>query len=432
MSMNKELKKLLALQNSLLNKAISENRGLNEDETKENDELETKITNLRNAMELQSKLAANDELELTIEKEEKTPVNDKLFAQPSSNGGIRPFRNFTEQLQAVKKAANGVYDERLNRLNNEFKNAAAGMSEGVDTDGGFAVQGDFAGMMLETASKSGNIMPLVDSYAISGGSNRVEWNEVDETDVSTTVFGGIQVYWAAEAATVTATQPKLTERELKLEKLMGFAYDTYELNADSNFTDQLLTRGFTEAITKSMEAAIVSGNGVGKPLGFLKGGSLVTVAKESGQVADTIMYENLVKMYNRAIDKQRAIWLIHPDAQEQLDFLQFPVGVGGVPVYLPASSVGTLASLKGRPIVESAECSALGDVGDVNFVDLSKYLMIYKGGVDKATSMHVQFLTAQNCYRFIFRANGMPKKNSALTIKNSTNTRSEFITLAAR
>jgi HK97 family phage major capsid protein len=104
----------------------------------------------------------------------------------------------------------------------------------------------------------------------------------------------------------------------------------------------------------------------------------------------------------------------------------------GVPVYLQASSEGTLATLKGRPIITTDLCSAIGDLGDLYFADLSDYMLITKGGVQADTSMHVQFLAAENCFRFIFRANGMPKKNSALTLKNSSNTRSSFITLQAR
>lgn len=99
---------------------------------------------------------------------------------------------------------------------------------------------------------------------------------------------------------------------------------------------------------------------------------------------------------------------------------------------MPASSQGTLATMKGRPIIESDLCATLGTVGDINFVDLSQYMLITKGGVQSDVSMHVQFLAAENCYRFIFRANGMPKKNTALTIKNSSNTRSSFVTLATR
>jgi HK97 family phage major capsid protein len=158
----------------------------------------------------------------------------------------------------------------------------------------------------------------------------------------------------------------------------------------------------------------------------------ISVAKEDGQEAGTIVYENIVKIYHRALNKNKSSWILHPDCHEQLDFLSFPVGVGGVPVYLGASSMGTLPTLKGRPIIESDHCAALGTVGDINFVDPSDYMMIFKGGLQQDYSIHVAFLTAENCFRFIFFANGIPKRSSALTIKNSSNTRSSCVKLATR
>lgn len=422
-------KELINSMNSILNRAIKENRGLTDDEEKEVEEIETKIENLKRMEEVQARLLKNKVEADKIEKEEKTPVNNVLYAEPKANVQPKLFKNLVEQLKAVKdQAVSGIVDDRLLKINN----AAAGMNESFGAEGGFAVQTDFAGLMMETAVTSGNILPLVDRYEISGGSNSVKWVDIDETSVATTVYGGVQVYWAAEAGTVTATKPKLIEKKLELEKLMGIAYSTYELDSDSAFISEYYTRSFTTAIQREIENTILNGNGAGKPLGILKGGSLVTVNKESGQANDTVIYENIVKLYNRSLNKNNSVWLIHPDVQEQLDFLEYPVGTGGVPVYLSSSSIGTLASLKGRPIIESDLCAALGDAGDLNFVDLSQYMLITKGGVQADTSMHVQFLTAENCFRFIFRANGMPKKNSALTLKNSANTRSSFVTLQAR
>lgn len=409
-------------QNDILNKAIAEARAMNADEQTKFDGLEFDIKNLEKTIEAKAKADAR-------QIEDKKAVNIPVFTEVKNLAAEKPFKNFGEQLKAVRDAAKfGKIDARLSHINN----AATGMNEGLGADGGFAVQEDFAGMMMETAAKSGNILPLLDTYDISGNSNSVEWVDIDETSVATTVYGGVQTYWAAEASAVTATKPKLIEREMKLEKLMGVAYSTYELNADSTFISDLYSRAFTTAIQREMENSVINGTGAGKPLGFLKSGSLVSVSKESGQAAATIAYENIVKMFNRALDKNNSVWLVHPDVQEQLDFLAFPVGVGGMPVYLPASSMGTLATLKGRPIIENDNCAALGTVGDINFVDFSQYMMIRKGGVLADTSMHVQFLAAENCFRFIFRANGMPKKNSALTIKNSSNTRSSFVTLATR
>lgn len=428
-----ELQKLYARQDALLAqmRALADKENMTDEDVKAYDAAEKEYdTNV-------AKIARLEKLE-KLEAQAKAPENQPYRPSVVVNEQMpKPFKNLLEQLRAVKAVATeGRVDPRLTQLNemDRIRNAALGGNEGNGADGGFAVQTDNAGMLMESAAKAGEILSRVDSYQITDGANSVKWVDIDESSVATTVFGGVLVYWAAEAATVTAKKPQLMERELKLEKLMGLAYATYELEADSSFVNDLYTRAFQLAIRRELEACIVAGTGVGKPLGFLKGGNLVEVAKETNQVADTILWENISKMYHRAINKGAPglAWLMHPDGHEQLDFLAFPVGVGGVPVYLPATQQGTVDTMRGKPIVESDQCSALGDKGDINLVDLSQYMLAYKGGVDAATSIHVQFLTAENCFRFIFRANGMPKRKSALTIKNSSNQRSAFVTLAAR
>lgn len=356
--------------------------------------------------------------------------------EPKNDKGLRLFDNFADQLRAVKNAAGGVVDDRLSKLNKEFKNAT-GMNEGIGTEGGFAVQTDFAGMLMDTAAKAGNILPLVDKYEVSGGANAVKWVEVDESSVATTVFGGVQVYWASEAAAVAASKAALIEKECKLEKLMGMAYATFELESDSNFISQLYSRAFSLGIQREMESCMIgaAGTGIGKPISILNSAGKVAVAAEAGQAAGTVLWENISKMYNRALNKDmiaKYVWLCHPDLAEQFDFLNFPVGTGGVPVYLQAAQVGSVSTLKARPIIETDHCSAAGTEGDIMFADLSDYMMIYKGGVKADTSIHVQFLTAENAFRFIFRCNGMPKRNKTLTIKNSSNARSSIVTLATR
>ncbi|AIQ63308.1 hypothetical protein PSTEL_09640 [Paenibacillus stellifer] len=415
------LEKLLARQSALLvdMRALADKATLSDEEATSFDNMEKEYDSNEKQIERLQNLASR-------EAKDKAPVN-KPVVEAINEPLPKPYKNLTEQLRDIKLAAQGQISDNLRTVQN-----AMGGNVAVGSDGGFAVQTDFAGLMMASAAMAGDILPRVDSYEVKDGSNAVKWVDIEEEDVSTSVFGGVRVYWASEAATVAKSQPTLKEKELKLEKLMGFAYATYELDSDSSFIDTLYTRAFETAITRSLESAICSGDGIGKPLGLLNSPALVAVAKEAGQGAGTILWENLSKMYNRARDKSKGVWLMHPDSHEQLDFLSFPVGTGGVPVYLPATQAGQLDSLRGRAIVECDHCSALGTQGDINFVDFSQYMLAYKGGVDAATSIHVQFLTAENCFRFIFRANGMPKVSKKLTIKNSPNQRSPFVSLATR
>jgi HK97 family phage major capsid protein len=378
--------------------------------------------------------ANQEKEERTIIKPEEQEERNKIPATPKEEKKLKLYRNLGEQLKSIRQfTLTGNIDERLLKINKEER-AASGMNEMNPSEGGFALQTDFGGMLMDSAVQNGEILSRVDSYEISANANSVRWVDIDEESISNTVFGGVQVYWAAEAASVTSSKPSLKERKLELEKLMGLAYATDEMIEDTNFISDLYSRAFEAGIIRKFEDGIVAGTGAGQPLGFLNANNKVSQAKESGQAADTIIWDNIVKMYNRRLKKPNSKfgWLMHPDAKEQLDFMEFPLGVGGVPVYLQESKAGEVSTMKGLPIIESDLCSALGDEGDIMLVDFADYIVARKGGIQTATSIHVLFTVGDQAFRFTMRGNGMPKTNKTLTIKNSTKTRSGIVTLAAR
>ena len=349
---------------------------------------------------------------------------------PEDRGKDRPFASLGEQLRAVMLAAKGTPDNRLGAVN-----AAQGINTGSGTDGAFAIQEDFAGVILETAATSGDILSRVDSYTSGAASNAVRFMTCDETDVSESVYGGVQAYWASEAATVAASRPKFYETKIDLDKLMAFIYITEEAMEDMPFMSGLLNNAMATAANRLLEGACIDGDGVGKPLGILHAPSLVTVEKESGQT-EMLTFKNIARMYGRILPrcKTGAVWVMHPDMAEELPFLTLPVGTGGVPVYLPPTGAtgAPYATLYGKPIIETDHMAEVGKAGDIGLFDLKQYMLLRKGTVKQDMSIHVEFLTAQNCFRLQLRAGGAPKGKNAVKLKNSKVLRSPFVVLGAR
>ena len=358
-------------------------------------------------------------------------------AQPLPGGGesqdkggeARPFRSLGEQLQAVVNAAKThAVDKRLLQVNN----AVQGANEGTGADGGFAVQEDFAGSILETAVSTGDILSRVDSYTVGANSNAARWLMVDETDVSASVFGGVQMYWAAEGATVAASRPKFKELKLDLEKMMGFAYATDELLQDAAFMTGFFGSAFTVAANRLLEDAIISGDGSGKPTGILNSGALVAVDAEAGQAAGTLNARNILKMWSRALvsGRRNMVWMMHPDLENQLPQLM----LGDNLIWMPEGGIsgGQYQTILGRPVLFNDNCRAMGTKGDVLLADLKQYMLLKKGTAKQDWSMHVEFLTDQMCFRMVLRCNGTPKVTAPITLKNSDRTRSPFVTLGAR
>lgn len=362
-------------------------------------------------------------------QEEAEPLPDDGGNPKDKGGAARPFRSLGEQLQAVVNAAKThTADKRLLQVNN----AVMGSNEGTGADGGFAVQEDFAGQILETAVATGDILSRVDSYTVGANSNAARWLMVDETDVSASVFGGVQMYWAAEGATVTASRPKFKELKLDLEKMMGFAYATDELLQDAAFMTGFFGSAFTVAANRLLEDSIISGDGEGKPTGIMSSGALIEVAAEAGQKAETLNAQNILRMWSRALvsGRRNMVWLMHPDLEDQLPQLM----LGDKLIWMPEGGISgsQYQTILGRPVLFNDNCQAIGSKGDVLLADLKQYMLLKKGTAKQDWSMHVEFLTDQQCFRMVLRCNGTPKVTAPIKLKNSTRTRSPYVTLAAR
>jgi len=258
---------------------------------------------------------------------------------------------------------------------------------------------------------------------------------VDET----TPWGtsGVRVYWENEAAAISQSKPTFRELTLKTSKLAALVPVTEELLEDApslgNYLDGAAGRGFNYAIGN----AIIDGTGAGQPLGFLRSNALVTVAAENAQTADTVNVQNVAKMWVRmpAENRQSAIWLANPDVEAQFILMTLGGTAAAFPVYMPPNgmSQSPFSTLLGRPIVPHMACKAIGDVGDISFVDLKAYVTAVKaGGVKTDVSVHLWFDQALAAFRFIFRIDGRPWQSAAISPPNGSSTLSPFITLAAR
>jgi HK97 family phage major capsid protein len=211
---------------------------------------------------------------------------------------------------------------------------------------------------------------------------------------------------------------------------------TDELLEDATALESYIKSAAPSAIMHQVNKAILSGNGVGKPLGIIASPFTVTVAAEGGQTADTVNAINLIKMYSRMIPASRpnAVWFINPAVEEQLRLAKDPADNY---IYLaPGSQMNQTpyATLLGRPVVPLiGGAPALGDVGDVIFGDLSYYYMIRKAsGVKAATSIHLHFDKEVTAFRFSLRLDGKCPFQSPITTEFGSYQMSAFVQLAAR
>jgi HK97 family phage major capsid protein len=387
----------------------------------------------------EAKMQEIDGLKASIARAEKAQATQaSLAVRHGANEENDPpadetkFKSFGDQLIAIYRHAAeiGSPDRRLVR-------AATGASEADPTAGGFLVQTDFAAGIIARAYETGQILQRLTKITIGAGSNGVKINAVDETSrVTGSRWGGVQCYWQGEGDLLAGTKPKFRQIELDLKKLTGLWYATDELLQDSTALTQVANQAFSEEFAFTIEDSCIRGTGAGMPLGILNAPCSVTVAAETGQATKTIVYENILNMWSRMWAKSRAnaVWFINQDVEPQLFALNQVIGTAGVPVYLPPNGIAgqSYGTLFGRPVIAIEYCATLGTAGDIILADFSQYLMADKGGVQAASSMHARFVYDEMVFRFVYRADGQPAWNAALTPYQGTATKSPFILLANR
>ncbi len=391
-----------------------------------------------------AKLDEAEEVKAQIELLEK--AMGIVDGKPHPAGDVEPptgrgFKSLGDQMAAVLRASlpNGGIDSRLTPVDKEGRilNAASGLGEAIPADGGYLVEQTFVTELLKRTYETGVLVGRCRRLPIGANSNGIRINGIDETSRATgSRWGGIRVYRDAEADLMTGSKPKFRVIDMKLERMTGLCYATEELLEDSVLLEEVIMQGFPEEFGFKIDDEIVEGTGSGQMLGFLKAPCLVTVAKKTGQAADTVVAENIEEMWARvwSRSKPNAIWLINTSVGPQLMKMYHAVGTGGVPVYMPANGLSgqPYGTLFNRPVIEIEQASALGDVGDISCVDLSQYLYVDKGGIKAAQSIHVRFLYGENTFRFVLRNNGEPIWHSALTPFKGSDDVSPFVTLAAR
>ena len=427
MDYKKLLKAKSDAQSELFKKALAENRALTPEEQTQFDALETEIKNLEATIEAQKKV---EERELLA----KTPSDEPLYAAANTHKPL--WSHFGEFLFAVRRAAipdGPIVDKRL-----IIQNAASGASEEVLSDGGFLVEKETTAELLKDTYENAVLAPMCRKIPISANKNGLKINTIDESSrADGSRQGGMLAYWEGEADAFTASKPKFGQLELSLKKLTGLYYATDELLSDTVALQGVVSGFFSEEFSFKLDDAILRGTGAGMPLGIFNSPVLITVSKTASQTADTISFNNFNDMWARcrARNRIRSAWFINQEIEPQLPKMVVATGTySGITVYMPPTGIAgqMYGTIFGRPVIPIEQASAIGDVGDVILADMSEYLLIDKGGIEGASSIHVRFLYDESVFRFIYRVDGQPKRNKPLTPYKGANTLSPFIVLEAR
>lgn len=353
------------------------------------------------------------------------------------------FKDGGDFLNAVYKFRHmGVWDDRLTYLDSKGQlskpvtNAEqkATLVEGTDSAGGFLVQEQFYNELMAIGLEN-SIIRGNGAFVIPMGSDTLNIPRVNDTAHTSSVYGGVIAYWESEGATMNETEPVFGQCKLTAKNLNGYTKASNQLLQDSATPlDPLLKRMFGESWAWYEDLAFIRGTGSGQPLGFLNAACLVSATRQD---TDEVFVQDIFNLYSRMLPggRDRAVWIMNHEVLPQLlrmHSANTSTNAYGAPTLFQQSLVDPVAgTILGRPYFVTEKMSALGDAGDIAFVDLGYYLIGDRQTLAIDASTHVYFTTNHTAWRFTKRVDGQPWLSSAITPYKGTATLGPFVTLAA-
>lgn len=351
------------------------------------------------------------------------------------------FGSIGEYCQAIREEARPTSNPSRKTLLQKLENVRSFQNSFGSEDpsaGGFLIPEIMRSEMLQLALEDSIVRQR--ATVIPMTTLRVPIPTVDDTSHVSTLFGGVQFYWAEESAGLTESQAKFGKVVLDAKKLTGFFKVPNELLADAPAFSGWFDTRIPAGLAWAEDVAFMTETGAGTPQGFINSPASVQVAAQAGQPTKTIVWENIVGMYARMLPTslKTAVWIASIDSFPELATMALSVGTGGGPVWIGgyggnSGSDTPPMTILGRPVIFTEKAPQLGTTGDINFVDLSYYLIGDRQSVEVAASDQFAFQNDQTAYRIIERVDGRPWLQTPLTPHNgSSNTLTAFVQLASR
>lgn len=254
------------------------------------------------------------------------------------------------------------------------------------------------------------------------------------------VSGNVKFRYVSENAQGTGNVVELGNVTLTLREANAIIYVSNRMIDFSPVSIQpFLTTALDDALDRSLSNSFIRGTGAGEPLGILNSDALITVPKETGQAAATLVYENTLKMLARFYGRS-GTWFANRTTIPQLGVMNVAVGAGGSAVYIAnvngtQSAAGSFpASLHGSGLDYLDVMSQLGTTGDLGYIDWKQYLVGQRSGsagLQMSESMHLKFDFRQTAFQATFYIDGQPWWPSAFSpLKGDS--RSPYVVLATR
>ena len=279
-----------------------------------------------------------------IERAERAEAMDRALAMPVK----APIVEKPEKMLAGDVKTGRASDEYNANFWNMMRSKAPGqmilnaLEEGTDSEGGYLVPDEFEHTLVQALEEENIFRQLAKVIRTSSGDRKIPVVATHGTAA-----------WLDEEEAYTESDESFGQVSIGAHKLGTMIKISEELMADSAFNmESYIATEFARRIGAKEEEAFFTGNGTGKPLGFLAatGGAQtgVTTASATALKADEVidLFYSLKTPY-----RKNAVWIVNDATIKELRKLK--LGTGEY-LWQPALTANTPDMILGRPVKTSA------------------------------------------------------------------------------
>lgn len=406
----------LAALESLIKKAEDENRDFTAEESADYDkrmaDLAALDARIKRAQDLQSRqsAAAQPATAANVQPISADPVRE---AARGGNGGrhAQQFESLAEFLACVARNPN---DQRLANLYGE-RAAASDMRMDDGPRGGFMVPTQFRDELLQVEPGAALVRPR--ARVIPAGDPpdaAISFPTLDQSGAAPgNIFGGMQVQWIGEAVTKPRTDFKLANITLQPQEVAGTLRITDKLLRNWVASASMISQMFRQAIAQAEDFAFINGDGLAKPLGYMKSGAAMKIERQG---AGAIVYEDVLNMAARILLRGGSpTWVASQSLMPSLFTIKDDEGHF---IWVPNAQDGSPGRLLGYPLVWSEHVPTLGSEGDLSLATFPYYLIKDGSGPFVAASEHVYFEQNMTVFKAFWNVDGQPWMKAPITLEN--------------
>ena len=315
-----------------MNKEEQENKSMSKDDLTKaiTDSVAVAVTHLREDFKKEAEDKTKEEIEEKIKDVTPviaTPIKEgdqwEVAEKETSKKDWSSFGEYLKKVWLYRGGFNRMPDNRLIYVNEkgmisnpkEMKKVdneeaiIKTMTEGTDSAGGFIVPEEYR-MEVQQLRLENTVIRPNGPTVFPMKTDTLNIPRIDDTDHSSTVFGGVVATWTEETGTKTEAEPTWGNCKLSAHELAGYTRASNALIADSAIAlEVFIKRAFGEAWAYFEDDAFINGTGVGQPLGILNSGCLTAVARQD---TDEVFWGDIVRLWTRLLPqcRDKAVWTV--------------------------------------------------------------------------------------------------------------------------